>query len=73
MVALLMFGATDRGEHRQAAGAIAEAVTLGPTRPGDDIPAQVVERHAEAHINSGATPALGSYEGGGYERQDEGR
>jgi hypothetical protein len=51
MVALLMFGATDRGEHRQAAGAIAEAVTLGPTRPDDDIPAQVVERHAEAHIN----------------------
>jgi hypothetical protein len=35
--------------------------------------AQVVERHTEAHINGGTTPALGSYEGGGYERQDEGR
>jgi hypothetical protein len=28
----------------------------------------------KADINSGTTPALGSYEGGGYERrQDEGR
>jgi hypothetical protein len=32
-----------------------------------------VERRTEADINSGTTPALGSYEGGGYERQDEGR
>ena len=29
--------------------------------------------NAAPNINSGTTPALGSYEGGGYERQDEGR
>jgi hypothetical protein len=33
MVALLMFGAPDRGEYRQAAGAIAEALKPQTAKP----------------------------------------
>ena len=44
-----------------------------PIGADDEIRAGV-ERRTEADINSGTTPALGSYEGGGHERrQDEGR
>ena len=48
--------------------------TIKQRRIGADDEIRVgAERRTEADINSGTTPALGSYEGGGYERQDEGR
>jgi hypothetical protein len=48
--------------------------TIKQRRIGADDEIRVgAEGRNEADINSGTTPALGSYEGGGYERQDEGR